>query len=116
VDGQPIGPAFARNIGLCLQSDIHDDTSTVREAFEFSALLRQDSTIPRVEKLEYVDKVVDILGLQELQDVVIGSLGLEQKRRTTLGVELCAKPKLLLFLDEPTSVCAPSSTEAVISD
>ncbi|KAA8895799.1 P-loop containing nucleoside triphosphate hydrolase protein [Sphaerosporella brunnea] len=38
-----------------------------------------------------------------LQHAVIGSLQLEQKKRTTIGVELCAKPRLLLFLDEPTS-------------
>ena len=33
------------------------------------------------------------------------SLGLnvEQRKRLTIGVELAAKPQLLLFLDEPTS-------------
>lgn len=28
---------------------------------------------------------------------------MEQKKRTTIGVELCAKPTGILFLDEPTS-------------
>jgi ABC-type multidrug transport system ATPase subunit len=104
VDGNPIGPSFGRTIGYCQQMDIHIETSTVREAFEFSALLRQNSTIDRKTKLAYVDKVLNILGMVELQDVVIRSLSLEQKKRTTIGVELCAKPSLLLFLDEPTSV------------
>ena len=31
------------------------------------------------------------------------SLGVEQRKRLTIGVELAAKPELLLFLDEPTS-------------
>lgn len=31
------------------------------------------------------------------------SLGVEQRKRVTIGVELAAKPSLLLFLDEPTS-------------
>ena len=88
--------------------DVHDNTSTIKEAFQFSALLRQDADIPRQEKLDYVNTVLETLGLNELQDAVIGTLPLEQKRRTTIGVELCAKPSLLLFLDEPTSVCSSS--------
>lgn len=88
--------------------DVHDNTSTIREAFEFSALLRQDAATPRQMKLDYVNLVLDTLELNELQDAVIGTLPLEQKRRTTIGVELCAKPSLLLFLDEPTSVRSTS--------
>jgi ATP-binding cassette, subfamily G (WHITE), member 2, PDR len=30
-------------------------------------------------------------------------LNVEQRKRLTIGVELAAKPQLLLFLDEPTS-------------
>lgn len=95
--------------------DIHIDTSTVREAFEFSALLRQSRATPDEEKLAYVDKVLRILGMADLQNVVIRSLSLEQKKRTTIGVELCARPSLLLFLDEPTSVSVIDhrSTEVV---
>ena len=33
--------------------------------------------------------------------VTLGSV--EQRKRLTIGVELAAKPELLLFLDEPTS-------------
>src|SRR5690606_5365163 len=66
-------------------------------------LLRQDAHVPREEKMAYVDVVLQMLELTELQDAIIGTLALEQKKRTTIGVELCAKPKLLLFLDEPTS-------------
>ena len=77
--------------------DIHDETSTVREAFEFAALLRQGRDVSKV------DTVLGTLGLVELQDAIIGSLDIEKKKRVTIGVELCAKPKLLLFLDEPTS-------------
>ncbi|PGH03704.1 hypothetical protein AJ79_07286 [Helicocarpus griseus UAMH5409] len=103
IDGQTPDVTFRRRIGYCQQMDIQDNTSTVREAFEFSALLRQGTHVPRSEKLAYVDTVLHTLELMELQDAVIGSLPLEQKRRTTIGVELCAKPTHLLFLDEPTS-------------
>lgn len=42
-------------------------------------------------------------GLEAYGDAIVGSLGVEHRKRTTIAVELAAKPKLLLFLDEPTS-------------
>ncbi|KAF4459467.1 ABC multidrug transporter [Fusarium albosuccineum] len=103
VDGKPIGPDFGQSIGYCQQMDVHVETSTVREAFEFSALLRQSKNTPKADKSAYVDEVLEILDMTHLQDAVIRTLSLEQKKRTTIGVELCAKPSMLLFLDEPTS-------------
>lgn len=103
VDGHPLGSDFQRGTGFCEQMDLHDNTSTIREAFEFSAILRQDRNTPRQEKIAYVDRILDLLELDEIQDAIIGSLSVEQKKRVTIGVELAAKPSLLLFLDEPTS-------------
>lgn len=103
VDGHPLGADFQRGTGFCEQMDLHDNTSTIREAFEFSAILRQDREIPRAEKIAYVDRIIDLLELEDIQDAIIGSLNVEQKKRVTIGVELAAKPSLLLFLDEPTS-------------
>lgn len=103
VDGRPLGPDFQRGTGFCEQMDIHDGTATIREAFEFSALLRQDRKIPRDEKISYVDRIMKLLELDDIQDAMIASLNVEQKKRVTIGVELAAKPQLLLFLDEPTS-------------
>jgi hypothetical protein len=39
-------------------------------------------------------------GLEAVADASVGTLGIEHRKRTTIGVELAAKPKLLLFLDE----------------
>ncbi|KAJ5112926.1 hypothetical protein N7456_001460 [Penicillium angulare] len=103
VDGRPIDSSFNRQIGYCQQMDIHDESSTIREAFEFSALLRQSRETPKDEKLAYVDTVLQTLHLVEFQNAVIGSLDIEKKKRVTIGVELVAKPSLVLFLDEPTS-------------
>ncbi|CEJ59479.1 Putative ABC drug exporter AtrF [Penicillium brasilianum] len=103
VDGHPLGPDFQRGTGFCEQMDLHDNTATIREAFEFSAILRQDRSIPRQEKIDYVNRIIDLLELEDIQDAIIGSLNVEQKKRVTIGVELAAKPSLLLFLDEPTS-------------
>lgn len=45
--------------------------------------------------------------MQDLADAMIGfpgyGLSVEARKRLTIGVELAAKPELLLFLDEPTS-------------
>lgn len=115
VDGRPLGPDFQRNTGFCLQGDLHDTTQTIREAIEFSAILRQDSSIPRSEKLAYVDKIIDLLELNDLQDVIISSLGVELRKRLTIGVELAAKPSLLLFLDEPTSGLDSQSAFSIVT-
>ncbi|KAI1001764.1 ABC multidrug transporter [Podosphaera aphanis] len=103
VDGRSPGPDFRRGTGFCEQTDLHDETATVREALEFSAILRQDFKLSRTEKIEHVDKIINLLDLGDLQDALIRSLGVEQRKRVTIGVELAARPNLLLFLDEPTS-------------
>lgn len=114
VDGRALGVEFQRGTGFCEQMDLHDGTATIREALEFSAILRQDRNIPRKEKIEYVDKIIDLLELGEMQDVIISCLGVEQRKRLTIGVELAAKPSLLLFLDEPTSGLDSQSAFSII--
>ncbi|KAI8247772.1 ZEB2-regulated ABC transporter 1 [Colletotrichum sp. SAR 10_77] len=107
VNGQPRDSSFQRKTGYVTQQDLHLHTSTVREALNFSALLRQPATYSRAEKLAYVDTVIALLGMEEYSDAVIGEpgegLNVEQRKRLTIGVELAARPQLLLFLDEPTS-------------
>ncbi|KAK8217419.1 ATP-binding cassette transporter snq2 [Zalaria obscura] len=114
VDGQPLGRSFQRGTGFCEQMDLHDQTATIREALEFSAILRQEASVPRAEKIAYVDKIIDLLELNEMQDAVIMSLGVEQRKRLTIGVELAAKPSLLLFLDEPTSGLDSQSAYSIV--
>lgn len=45
--------------------------------------------------------------MESYADAVVGvpgeGLNVEQRKRLTIGVEMAAKPALLLFLDEPTS-------------
>ncbi|SCU91758.1 LADA_0F11848g1_1 [Lachancea dasiensis] len=99
--------SFARSIGYCQQQDLHLQTATVRESLRFSAYLRQPSSVSKSEKEKYVEDVIKILEMETYADAVVGvageGLNVEQRKRLTIGVELAAKPKLLLFLDEPTS-------------
>ncbi|OAF55666.1 hypothetical protein VC83_07698 [Pseudogymnoascus destructans] len=107
VDGRPLPLSFQRSTGFAEQMDIHEPTATVREAFRFSALLRQPKGVPKKEKYEYVEKIIDLLEMHDLAEAIIGEVGYglnqEQRKKVTIGVELASKPELLLFLDEPTS-------------
>ena len=104
VDGKQLGVEFRRSAAFCLQQDIHDETATIREALEFSAFVRQDRCSSDDEKLSYVDEIVKFLELGPYQDAAVRSLNVNLKKRPILGGEFVAKPSLLLFLDEPTSV------------
>ncbi|GKU13994.1 unnamed protein product, partial [Fusarium langsethiae] len=107
VNGQSRDTGFQRKTGYVQQQDLHLSTTTVREALTFSALLRQPRATPRKDKLQYVDHVIDTLEMRSYADAIVGvpgeGLNIEQRKRLTIGVELAAKPALLLFLDEPTS-------------
>lgn len=105
--GKPIDVSFARGCAYAEQLDVHEWTATVREALRFSAYLRQNASVPKEEKDAYVEDIIELLELQDIADGMIGfpgyGLSVEARKRVTIGVELAAKPDLLLFLDEPTS-------------
>lgn len=107
VDGRPLPKSFQRSTGFAEQMDVHEPTATVREAFRFSALLRQPKEVPITEKYDYVERIIDLLEMRDIAGATIGTIGeglnQEQRKRVTIGVELASKPELLLFLDEPTS-------------
>ncbi|KAF2178290.1 putative multidrug resistance ABC transporter [Zopfia rhizophila CBS 207.26] len=118
VDGRPRDESFQRKTGYVQQQDLHLSTSTVREALTFSALLRQPAHVTRQEKIDYVEEVIKLLDMTEYADAVVGipgeGLNVEQRKRLTIGVELAAKPALLLFLDEPTSGLDSQTSWAIL--
>lgn len=118
VDGKPRDTSFQRKTGYVQQQDLHLQTSTVREALNFSAILRQPADVPKDEKLAYVEEVIKLLDMQEYADAVVGvpgeGLNVEQRKRLTIGVELAAKPPLLLFVDEPTSGLDSQTSWAIL--
>jgi len=110
---------------------------TVREALQFNAIMCQSSKTSKKEKLEYVEEVIRLLGLKSCADAVIGipgegrlpsfrhvifrcpadfsiGLNIEQRKKLTVGVELAARPQLLLFLDEPSSGLDSQTSWSVI--
>ncbi|KAL9593462.1 MAG: hypothetical protein Q9219_007540, partial [cf. Caloplaca sp. 3 TL-2023] len=107
VDAKFQNEGFARKVGYAQQQDMATATATVKEAFLFSARLRQASHFTDEDRVAYVDEVIVKLVLGDFADAVIGvsgeGLNIEQRKRVTIGIELAARSELLLFLDEPTS-------------
>ena len=107
IDGKPLPLAFQRATGFAQQDDVHEPTATVREALQFSALLRQPKEVPLQEKYDYVENIINLLEMNDIAGAIVGDiaagLNQEQRKRVTIGVELASKPELLIFLDEPTS-------------
>ncbi|CAI6337086.1 unnamed protein product [Periconia digitata] len=117
VNGKPLDPSFQRSTGYVQQQDLHLETATVRESLRFSAMLRQPKSVSKEEKYEYVEEVIKMLNMSDFASAVVGvpgeGLNVEQRKLLTIGVELAAKPKLLLFLDEPTSGLDSQSSWAI---
>lgn len=102
IDGRPLPRSFQRATGFAEQQDIHEPTQTVREAMQFSALLRQPKEIPTKEKYDYVERIISLLEMDDLANAVVGQAGeglnAEQKKRLTIGVECKWKSSVLWFL------------------
>ncbi|KAE8313894.1 ABC-2 type transporter-domain-containing protein [Aspergillus transmontanensis] len=117
VNGRGLDQSFQRSTGYVQQQDLHLETATVRESLRFSALLRQPPNVSIQEKYDYVEDVIRMLKMEDFAEAVVGvpgqGLNVEQRKLLTIGVELAAKPKLLLFLDEPTSGLDSQSSWAI---
>lgn len=118
VNGQPLDATFKRSTGYVQQQDLHISEMTVRESLQFAARLRRPKTVSDAEKMGYVEKIIDVLDMNLYADAIVGSLGsglnVEQRKKLSIGVELVAKPSLLLFLDEPTSGLDSQSAWSIV--
>ncbi|KAI0437784.1 ABC transporter PeaB1 [Xylaria telfairii] len=106
LDGGPLPKSFRRYMGYVQQNDVHLPSQTVREALQMTARLRRPHTVPEAEKDAHVEAVIRTLEMDDIAEALIGvpgaGINLEQRKRVAIGVELSAKPDILL-LDEPTS-------------
>ena len=103
---------FNKVLGMVPQDDdTVDPLLTVEQALRHSARLRLPGGTSYKEKNREVEAALALLSLEGVRDQLVGtglggssSRGVSggQRRRTNIGVELAARPSLLL-LDEPTS-------------
>ena len=109
LDGQPVTASkqLRKRIAYVMQQDLLPPTQTPREALLFSAQMRLPQTTPFAEKKALVEEMLTDLDIIRCADTYIGDEMIRgisggEKKRTSIGVELVVRPKLI-FLDEPTS-------------
>lgn len=98
---------FARISGYCEQTDIHSPQVTVNESLTYSAFLRLPKEVDDKEKMLFVNEVMELVELDNLENAIVGlpgvsGLSIEQRKRLTIAVELVSNPSII-FMDEPTS-------------
>ena len=75
VDGHYRDISFQRKTGYAQQADIHLETMTVREALRFNAIMYQPANLTRKKKLDYVEGVISLLGMESYADATVGVPG-----------------------------------------
>ena len=97
--------ALRRRIGYMTQKfSLYEDLS-VRENLEFLADVQG---VPRGERRQRVDTLIDTYDFADRQKQLAGTLSGGQKQRLALAGATVHRPELL-FLDEPTSAVDPES-------
>ncbi|KAJ5697282.1 ATP-binding cassette transporter [Penicillium malachiteum] len=118
IDGGSLPASMGCQTSFVHQNDIHLDSSTVREALQLSARLRRPANVSLEDKMAHVELVIRLLEMEDIADAIIGvpgaGLDLERRKRVSIGVELAAKPDILLFLDEPTSGLDGNSALSIV--
>lgn len=99
--------ATRQTIAFVAQDDSLPVTATPREAILFSARLRLDKNLTLQELEDITENMLKQLHLGSCANTLVGGALLKgisggERKRTSVGVELVTKPKLV-FLDEPTS-------------
>ncbi|RYH28500.1 ATP-binding cassette domain-containing protein [archaeon] len=106
-NGGPRSKWFRRDSAYILQDDLHIPTLTVRETIQFAANTRLPEGTSKEAIEERIVSLLDILGLDHIQNSVVGdadSRGISggQLKRLSIAVEIVSLPDVI-FLDEPTS-------------
>jgi ABC-2 type transport system ATP-binding protein len=102
-DPQQAGLDWRERIGVVLQSSAMYQNLTATENLElFAGYYRQPID---------VDRVIELVGLDEKRDARVRTLSGGQRRRLDLGLGLVGDPDIL-FLDEPTTGFDPAARRA----
>lgn len=88
-------------MGYVQQNDVHLHNTAVREALQFSALLKQPKSTSKAGKLAYVEEVLEMMDTTQYEEAIVGlpgeGLNIEQRKCLIIAVEMAPKPELLLY-------------------
>ncbi|WP_312721604.1 ATP-binding cassette domain-containing protein [Mobilicoccus sp.] len=116
-DGRDLYANYAElrdRIGVVPQDDVVHPQLTVRQALEYSSLLRFPADLDTAARRARIGEVVEELGLSNHLDTRVDALSGGQRKRTSVALELLTRPSLL-FLDEPTSGLDPGLDKSVMT-
>ena len=105
--------ALKKLIGYVPQENIIFSDLTLIDMLKYAANLRMPDDTSKKEKMERIDKVLDIVEMLDKKDVMIKNLSGGQQKRACIAVELLSDPKLF-FLDEPTSGLDPGTERSLM--
>jgi ABC-2 type transport system ATP-binding protein len=101
--------AVRSRIGLVFQDPSLDDQLTARENLEFHAFLYN---VPRADRRERIDGVLDMVELTERADSQVRTFSGGMKRRLEIARGILHYPQVL-FLDEPTLGLDPQTRNRI---
>jgi ATP-binding cassette subfamily G (WHITE) protein 1 len=125
MDGSPPTAELKKRITYVKQNEVIQPLFSLRESFLFTAALHL-SHLTEEQRVAYVDKLIDVFGLEKCKDTPVGSVknsaygmnvrgisGGERKRAYIID-EILTGP-LMIFLDEPTSGLDSAAASEVYS-
>ncbi|CAK9051481.1 Putative white-brown complex homolog protein 30 (Putative non-intrinsic ABC protein 12) (WBC-related protein 1) [Durusdinium trenchii] len=119
INGQSSSIAEIKQLrGFVPQDDIVHEHLTVREQLYYSARLRNAEGTPPAMINNIVEDVLNVMQLLDVQHSLVGDVekrGISggQRKRVNIGLELAARPTILM-LDEPTSGLDASTALEII--
>jgi len=111
VDGQEISTldedglrALLKRVTMVFQNGALFDSLSVRENVAFP--LREQSALREEQIEEMVDRLIGLVGAEDIADALPGSLSTGRKRAVAIARALAAQPEVVLY-DEPTTMVDP---------
>ena len=105
LNGRNIYTDYSRmlfDIGFVPQQDLMRGTDTVKLTLSDAASLRLPSGVPKKERKERIEAVLEEFGLRSIENSLVDKLSGGQRKRLSIAMEYISDPSLFI-LDEPDS-------------